>query len=1038
MSENRITSRMYEAVKTLTVKNRRAIVTVNHLIEVAVANYFAFFLRFEGILSPATVTQFKVFLPVLLTIRLGLYLYFGLNKDLWRYSSIGDLVKIVKSASLGTVIFVIAVRYLFGDSSYPRSIYVIDWLLLVILSGGSRLFIRVFREYAKSEISRKRALIIGAGDAGEMIVRDMKTNPSYSYEPIGFIDDNPSKKGLSIHGIPIFGPRTMIREVIEKHAPEEILISMPTASHKTINEIYEICKPFNVPIQILPGLSDIIEGNVSVSQIKPLSLEDLLQREPVRTAVRTVRDYIQGKSVLVTGAGGSIGSELCRQILEYGPSNLIMFDRYENGLFEIDMELQAKGKERSGTRSEVRGDNPSPGTRHQVSAITTVVGDMRDRAGLEYQFSRFKPQIIFHAASHKHVPLMELNPMEAVKNNVFGARNLVEAASRHKAESFVMVSTDKAVNPTSIMGGTKRITEFLAISMNETSETRFTAVRFGNVLGSNGSVVQIFKEQVRRGGPLTVTHPDIKRFFMLIPEAVYLVLIAAAGGRGGDIIVLDMGEQIKILDMAENLIRLSGFIPYEDIKIEFTGLRPGEKLYEELFDESETMVPAFHEKLKIAIPSNVPSPGHPPDAYEEPGSYHRRKLPRRPYPRNPKDRAEFQKELDGETGDQQSQRISMSLNEPQLAIEEQLLLLLSRVGPSSEALDAAGEILAARGHPVDFSNLVRLAGMNGVSPLLYRNAATLKGIPEKTLDALKDAYLATFSRNVHHSRGTMRIFSLLRQAGVVSVPLKGSLFSDMALGDIGLYPTGDIDFLVRPSDLERTKKTLADAGYQESITAREADLVESSYHLIFHNDAYSVEMHWNLVQWFFETSPDFWWEETLTTRYGDTELTLLSPERYMLYGIFHLFTHRFRPLKWFLVISGLADKYRAEMDWDKLLSCAEKLRMKRLTLFTLKLAHDLLGADIPDHLAYRRIAGYSLLKKVILSGLFQEMTRSYVRLALFTTLLDTPVDMVAVLLRRIFPPASEIRLRYGLSAGSKKVPLYYLLNPLLMVIRKRG
>ncbi len=602
MKENRITARIYKSIKALVVNHRRIVVTVIHLVQAAIANYLAFILRFESILPPFYLRHLKLYLPVLLIVRLWFYLSFGLHKDLWRYSSINDLVKILKSVSFGTVVFVVIVRYLFGDVSYPRSIYAIDWLLLIMLSGGSRLLLRIFGEYTRAE-SGKRTLIIGAGDAGEMIVRDMRNNPRHMYEPIGFIDDNPYKKGLTIHGVPIFGPRTMIAPVVEKYEPAEILISMPSASHGTVNEIYELCKPFNIPIKTLPGLSDIIEGNVSVSQIKPLSLEDLLQRDPIRTDVQTVKEYIQGKKVLVTGAGGSIGSELCRQIIGYGPSVLIMFDRYENGLFEIDRELQNVLKH----KESAAGSDTLPLASYP-SRVFAVVGDMRDRASLDYHFSTFKPQIIFHAASHKHVPLMELNPMEAVKNNIFGARNVVEFASKHKAESFVMISTDKAVNPTSMMGATKRVTEFLAISMNQTSSTRFTTVRFGNVLGSNGSVVQIFKEQVKQGGPLTVTHPEIKRFFMLIPEAVQLVLIAAAGGRGGDIIVLDMGEQIKILDLAENLIRLSGFVPYEDIKIEFTGLRPGEKLYEELFDESETMVPTFHEKLKIAVPRNVPSP----------------------------------------------------------------------------------------------------------------------------------------------------------------------------------------------------------------------------------------------------------------------------------------------------------------------------------------------------------------------------------------------------------------------------------------------
>lgn len=346
-------------------------------------------------------------------------------------------------------------------------------------------------------------------------------------------------------------------------------------------------------------MSDILDGNVSISQIKPLSLEDLLQRDPVRTDIQSVKDYIQGKVVLVTGAGGSIGSELCRQILEYAPSRLILFDRYENGLFDIDMEL----------REALRRKAPGAGRDGAApdGLIVTIVGDMRDADTLDHLFSEHKPRIIFHAAAHKHVPLMEHNPIEAVKNNIFGTKNLIETAARFETESFVMISTDKAVNPSNVMGATKRMAEFLVMGMNSLTAAKFTTVRFGNVLGSNGSVVHIFKEQLKKGGPLTVTHPEIKRFFMLIPEAVQLVLIAASAGNGGEIFVLDMGEQIRILDMAENLIRLSGFIPHEDIKIEFTGLRPGEKLYEELFDESERMTPTFHEKLMSAVPQNPPS-----------------------------------------------------------------------------------------------------------------------------------------------------------------------------------------------------------------------------------------------------------------------------------------------------------------------------------------------------------------------------------------------------------------------------------------------
>ncbi len=591
------TTTIYQSIKDIIVKNRRITVMVIHLVQAAIANYLAFLLRFDFSLDQQFLLLFQLYFPILLIIRIVFYLQAGLHRDLWRYSSVSDLIKIVKSTTFGSIIFLIIVRYIFGDTSYPRSIYILDWGLLIMISGGGRLFIRVFREYMQSQYTGKTTLIIGAGDAGEMIVRDMKNNPKYAYQPIGFIDDDEYKKGFSIHGIPIFGPRSMIGEVIKKHKPEEILIALPTASHGVIRETYELCKPFNLPIKTLPKFYEILDGKVSVSQIKPLSLEDLLEREPVRADIKEVKDYIADKAVLVTGAGGSIGSELCRQIIRYNPSDLIMFDRYENSLFDIDLELQARLKEKE---LAVKGENPSP-------VIHTVLGDVCDKDTLEHLFLKHKPRIVFHAAAHKHVPLIEHNPLEAIKNNIFGTKNILDASSRHAVESFVMISTDKAVNPANIMGATKRVAEYLTRNMNSISSAKFTTVRFGNVLGSNGSVIHIFKEQLKKNGPLTVTHPEIKRYFMLIPEAVQLVLIAAASDSGGDLFVLDMGEQIKIVDLAENFIRLSGFVPHEDIKIEFTGLRPGEKLYEELFDDTEKVITTFHDKLRVAVSDKIPT-----------------------------------------------------------------------------------------------------------------------------------------------------------------------------------------------------------------------------------------------------------------------------------------------------------------------------------------------------------------------------------------------------------------------------------------------
>lgn len=577
----RFATDVYRSTKDFVISNRRVVVTLIHLVQAAVANYIAFILRFESIISPSYLGKFIQYLPLLLVIRLVFYLQAGLYKNLWRYASISDLVKIVRTAVIGSAVFYIIVRHISGDLSYPRSIFVLDTLLLVVISGGSRLMVRIFREYLKASPSGKSVIIIGAGDAGEMIVRDMINNPQYAYRPVGFIDDDPYKKGLSIHGVPILGPMQRMAELVEKQKPDELIIAMPSTGYKAMQEIYELCKPLNLPIKTLPGLHMIMDGSVSVSQVKPLSLEDLLQREPVLTDIEAVREFIGQKSVMVTGAGGSIGSELARQIIRYGPKKLVLYDRYENGLFMIDGEL--KGVEHS-------------------AEVLPVVGDILDARRLEHVFTVHGPDIVFHAAAHKHVPMMELNPVEAVKNNVLGTKTLLEAAERHGVENFVQISTDKAVNPIGMMGASKRAAELLAMRMNEAGPAKVTTVRFGNVLGSSGSVVHLFREQIKAGGPVTVTHPDVKRFFMLLEEAVQLVLIAAAAGGGGEIFVLDMGEQIKLVDFAENLIRLSGFVPNEDIMVEFIGLRPGEKLYEELLDETEQRMPTFHDKLHIAVP----------------------------------------------------------------------------------------------------------------------------------------------------------------------------------------------------------------------------------------------------------------------------------------------------------------------------------------------------------------------------------------------------------------------------------------------------
>ena len=556
-------------------KYRRSIIIIFDLTLIILANFLAFSLRFDGQIPSDATQLFLKTLPWLIGIRGIAFMVFRLNEGLWRYISIWDLKKIVGGALTGTMAFYCLVNWGFGFSEYPRSIYIIDSILLVGFLSGIRISVRLFRE-RKILRKTKRVLIIGAGDAGENIVREMQTHSTSSYTPVGFVDDDGAKVGKRIHGIKVLGTRQDLSGIIDAHKPEEVLVALPGTKSAILREITAVLAPFNVTIKTLPNLGDILEGKVTISQIRDLAIEDLLQRPPVGLDPQPVRSLINGKRVLVTGAGGSIGSELCRQIVGLDPKDLTLYERHENSLYAIAGELTDRG---------------------HSCAMHEVLGDITDVPRLYETLKTYRPDIIFHAAAHKHVPLMELNPGEAFKNNVIGTRLLAEAAEQFGVEHFVLISTDKAVNPSSVMGATKRVAELVVQSLAGRSKTCFLTVRFGNVLGSNGSVVPRFQKQIKAGGPITVTHPDVRRYFMLIPEAVILVLQAAAIGEKGAIYILEMGEQIRLVDLARNLIRLSSHVPEKSIPIKFVGLRPGEKLEEELVGECERAVPSSVDKI---------------------------------------------------------------------------------------------------------------------------------------------------------------------------------------------------------------------------------------------------------------------------------------------------------------------------------------------------------------------------------------------------------------------------------------------------------
>lgn len=497
---------------------------------------------------------------------------------MWKYVNISDLEEIVKTAIL--INFLMVIYVYFFQVRFPRSIVILNGLLDVFFLGGIRYFFHLSHFYSPDVENKnsKRVLIIGAGDAAEMVIREMQKHPELEKEVVGLIDDDPNKVDLELHGKKVLGNRYDIPAIIKNYGIDEVLIAIPSANGKDIRDIYELSKRNGVKVQTLPGIYEILNGRIKLNQIREVRIEDLLGRDPVDLNVERISAYLKGKVVMVTGGGGSIGAELCRQIACFEPRILIIFDIYENNLYFLELELKNK---------------------YPNIKVAPIIGSIRDLDKLKYVYARYRPEVVFHAAAHKHVPLMEMNPEEAVKNNIFGTKNVAEVADEYGVDRFVLVSTDKAVNPTNIMGASKRVAEMIIEALNKESKTKYMAVRFGNVLGSEGSVIPLFQKQIANGGPVTVTHPDVTRYFMTIPEASQLVIQAGALGKGGEVFVLDMGEPVKIIDLAKDLIKLSGLKLNEDIDIEIIGLRPGEKLFEELLNDNEDNIATEHERIFI-------------------------------------------------------------------------------------------------------------------------------------------------------------------------------------------------------------------------------------------------------------------------------------------------------------------------------------------------------------------------------------------------------------------------------------------------------
>ena len=569
----------------LDIYKRRQIILLIIDILIAVSSY-----SISTMLTISHIEGLKFIIPLFIyiivnSISIGL---FNGYRSLWNKSVDREFIQMVIAVLIYQIPISIINKYM--GYEFPFLFYIVNMLLTILATCTSRIGYRVIRKITmymslQTYTDAKKVLIIGAGSAGRLIIKELYEKPQLQKKPIGIIDDNKNKLGERIHNIPVIGTCEDIKSIAKDYEVDEIIFSIANIENKRKKEIIEICKSCKCVVKTIPGIYEIIEGKVDIKNIRDVEIEDLLGRETININTKEISNYLENKTILVTGGGGSIGSELCRQIAKVNPKKLILLDIYENNAYEIQQELIRKYKDKLN--------------------LEVIVGSIRDENRLDSIFAKYKPEVVFHTAAHKHVPLMEKSPCEAIKNNVFGTKKVALMSHIYGVKRFVLISTDKAVNPTNIMGATKRCAEMIIQTMNERSKTEFVAVRFGNVLGSNGSVIPLFKKQIEEGGPITVTHPEVTRFFMTIPEAVSLVIQAGAMAKGGEIFVLNMGESVKIVDLAKNLIHLSGFEPDVDIKIEFSGLRPGEKLYEELLMDEEGLKQTNHNKIFIGKPIDI-------------------------------------------------------------------------------------------------------------------------------------------------------------------------------------------------------------------------------------------------------------------------------------------------------------------------------------------------------------------------------------------------------------------------------------------------
>ena len=570
----------------MTYKNRLALLILLDSVIVSITIFIAYWIVYPNAQVAYSDTVILVTAIALLLFHHLFAFIYNLYNKVWSYASVGELVAIVKAVTF-TLVASGIVQFIINDFSIYRRVLLVTWMIHIILIGGSRFLWRIFRDrYISKPEAKKRTLIVGAGAAGAMIARQLNNgNNDSELWPVAFVDDDPKKQKMQVYNLPVIGTVKDIPNIVEEKNIEHIVIAIPSLKNSELKKIIDYCNKTKAKVQMIPKIEDLMTGKVSVSHLKNVEVEDLLGRDPVELDIASIRHKVAGETVLVTGAGGSIGSEICRQLMQFSPEKIILVGHGEYSIYTIDKELKQKYGE-------------------DDIEIIPIIGDIQDEERMLEIVETYRPKTVYHAAAHKHVPLMEYNPHEAVKNNIIGTKNIAQAADKFGVDTFVLISTDKAVNPTNVMGATKRIAEMIVQSLNRKSNTKFVAVRFGNVLGSRGSVIPLFKEQIANGGPVTVTDPRMTRYFMTIPEATRLVIQAGALANGGEVFVLDMGEPVKIVDLAKNLIRLSGYTE-DEIEIKFTGIRPGEKLYEELLSEDEILPGQVYEKIYVGRTTEV-------------------------------------------------------------------------------------------------------------------------------------------------------------------------------------------------------------------------------------------------------------------------------------------------------------------------------------------------------------------------------------------------------------------------------------------------